>query len=103
MPHGGARPNSGPKPGTIYKPTLEKQAMRVVIQEFVREHLQEILEAQKDRAVGLSYEGEDGKVYKDKPDPVSAKLLIEHANGKAPESIELSGPGGEPIQVKWES
>lgn len=60
------------------------------------------MESMRDKAVGLKFiDAEGDRVYEDKPDPAAAKLLLEHAIGKAPDSLEVSGPSGGPIVVKW--
>jgi len=61
MPKGGARPNSGPKKGAIYKPTLDKMAAREFVRQRVTEALGPMVDAQVSHAKGLQY-----LVYRDK-------------------------------------
>ena len=61
MPKGGARPNSGPKKGAIYKPTLDKLAAREFVRQRVTEALGPLIDAQISHAKGLQY-----LVYRDK-------------------------------------
>jgi len=53
MPRGGARPNSGPKKGSRQKGTLEKEAAREAYRAAVAEHMEAIIRAQIEQAVGL--------------------------------------------------
>ncbi len=52
---GGARPNSGPKKGAKYAPTLSKEAARDALRQIVLEHIGEMTAAQIAHAKGLSY------------------------------------------------
>jgi hypothetical protein len=55
MPRGGKRPNSGPKKGAVYKPTLAKAEAREALRAVVMEHMADLLSAQIKHAKGLSY------------------------------------------------
>ena len=55
MPRGGARPNSGPKKGTKYKPTLDKEAAREALRVIVMREMEELVGAQISAAKGISY------------------------------------------------
>lgn len=55
MPKGGARPNSGPKKGAIYKPTLDKIKAREALRLIVLQHMPEMVAAQIDASKGLKY------------------------------------------------
>lgn len=87
----------GPKPGTTYAKTVEKRAIRERIQAFVEEHLPTLLESAFDSAKGhwaLDKSDEDGtRVYEVSPNPIAMKLLIEHAAGKAPQSLDITSKG----------
>ena len=61
MPKGGARPNSGPKKGAIYKTTIDKLAAREFVRQRVTEALGPMVDAQVSHAKGLHY-----LVYRDK-------------------------------------
>lgn len=92
-----------PKPKLPISDAEEKQIVRQVWHDFVKENLKDIMESMRDKAVGLKFiDAEGDRVYEDKPDPVAAKLLLEHAIGRAPESLEVSGKNGGPIVIKWE-
>lgn len=52
---GGARPNSGPKKGAKYKPTLEKEAARGALREIVLTHMEAMTAAQIAHAQGIKY------------------------------------------------
>lgn len=92
--NGGARPNSGPVKGTMYRPALEKEALRKVIYTFVEKNSDGILEAMLDKAVGIQLKEEgQARAYKQAPDPQAAKLLLEYAIGKPKESIDHTSMG----------
>lgn len=55
MPRGGKRPNSGPKKGTKYKPTLDKEAAREVLRQRVLRDLEPMIAAQIANANGIKY------------------------------------------------
>lgn len=55
MPHGGKRPNSGPKKGAKYAPTLTKAEQRESHRRVIDQHVGELLEAQIQHAKGLKY------------------------------------------------
>ena len=55
MPSGGARPNSGPKKGTKYAPTLAKEAARDALRAIVLREMEALVSAQMAHAKGLSY------------------------------------------------
>lgn len=52
---GGARPNSGPKKGTVYAPTLAKEAARDALRQIVLREMESLTAAQIAHAKGLSY------------------------------------------------
>lgn len=72
---GGARPNSGPKKGAKYRPTLEKELAREQVRNFVTMNLRPILER-------LLQAAEDG-------DTAAAKLLLEHGIGRPVDTLAL--------------
>lgn len=55
MPRGGARPNSGPKKGTKYAPTISKEAAREALRQVVLKHMDDMAAAQIAQAKGLKY------------------------------------------------
>ena len=55
MPRGGARPNSGPKKGAKYKPTLDKEAAREALRVIVLREMEELVGSQIAAAKGISY------------------------------------------------
>lgn len=52
---GGARPNSGPKKGAKYKPTIMKEAARDALRQIVLADMRELVDAQLAQAKGLKY------------------------------------------------
>ncbi len=55
MPRGGARPNSGPKPGTKHAETLSKEQAREALRQVVMQHMEAMTAAQIAHAQGLKY------------------------------------------------
>lgn len=55
MPRGGARPNSGPKKGAKYAPTISKEQARDALREIVLREMDALAAAQISHAKGLSY------------------------------------------------
>lgn len=55
MARGGARPNSGPKKGTKYAPTLSKEAAREAMRQIVMAHMEELAAAQIANAKGIKF------------------------------------------------
>ena len=58
MPKGGARPNSGPKKGTIYGPnkaTISKEQAREALRQIVLREMEGLVASQMAHAKGLSY------------------------------------------------
>jgi hypothetical protein len=55
MPHGGARPRSGPKKGAKYRPTITKEAAREALRQIVLKHMDDMVSAQVAASKGLKY------------------------------------------------
>lgn len=121
MPRGGKRPNSGPKKGAKYKPTLQKEQARELLRTLLTKKLEPVAEALVSRACGVRYfvtrdkktgkynivtnpeqvvaalNGEDdqgGEFYTDKPDTAAIKELFDRTVDKSkdqPQEINLSG------------
>ncbi|MFA6158973.1 MAG: hypothetical protein WC763_05140 [Candidatus Paceibacterota bacterium] len=87
----------GPQKGVKYPKTIEKELIRERIKEFVKEKLDGILEAAWDSAKGhwaLDKSDADGtRVYEVPPNPKAIFGLIEHAAGKAPQSLDITSKG----------
>jgi hypothetical protein len=80
---GGARPNSGRKPGVSKATELKRK-----IQEYFSEdEVQNLIQEAKEQA---------------KTKPELMKFLLEQIFGKAPQQVELTGKDGEPIVIKWQ-
>jgi hypothetical protein len=126
MPRGGSRPNSGPKKGAKYKPTLDKAAARDALRAVVLEHMGAMVAAQIANARGLKYlvtrdkksgkfirvteamakakQGEDEErieVWEKDPSVQAFTDLMNRALDKPAEHVELTGAGGAPIVVSW--
>lgn len=94
MPLGGKRPGAGRKKG---KQSLEKEAAKKVVYDFVVENLKPILNGLLERAVGVraikyNKKGEE-IIYSIPPDPFAGKTLLEQGVGKPPESIDHTSGG----------
>lgn len=129
MPPGGKRPNSGPKKGAKYKPTLEKALAREEARAFIQAQLPRMLSAQIEAACGVAHlmlRNEDG-TWSKAPDTMTADQMLSVLNGPATryyiatkdpntsafntlaayaldkpvEPIELSGKDGAPLEVRW--
>lgn len=83
--------------GSLSKNTIEKQAIRDKIRNFVGENIGEIMEAMMLKAKGDKYVFPDGSVRFLDPDPAAAKLLIEHAIGKPAQRVEVEDEDGKAI------
>lgn len=82
---GGARPNSGPKKGAKYRPTLEKEAARTVFREEVLRHLRPLLQRQIAHAMGIGHlytRDKNGKFSKIENQAEIDRLLTSGREGK---------------------
>jgi hypothetical protein len=80
MPRGGARPNSGPKKGTKYAPTLKKEEAREALRVVVMRHMDDMLRAQIAHAKGIGHlytRDKNGKFTKIESQAQIDKLLLE--------------------------
>lgn len=127
MARGGARPNSGPKKGTKYKPTLDKEASRAVLREMVYAALRPMVEAQIANSSGIKYlvvrDKLSGKFLRvahgaaEKLDPQTEIIeiwekdpsvqaftdLMNRAIDKPAEHVELTGANAGPLEVRWKA
>lgn len=55
MPRGGKRPNSGPKKGTKYAPTIAKEAAREVARALITRRLEPMITRQIAHAMGIGH------------------------------------------------
>lgn len=130
MPRGGARPNTGPKPGSQHKATIsaneQKALAREVIRAHITAHIPEIVRAQTENALGINYlvirdkngsyveatneaqvkaalaaGGDAFRVYTRQPHQASAAMLLAYAADKPVEPVELTGAEGGPLEIKW--
>lgn len=101
---GGKQPGAG-RPKGSYGPEKKAEVLiRQEIKKFVADRIPQLLEAAYDSAKGhwaLDKSDADGtRVYEVSPNPKSIFGLIEHAAGKATETVELSGKDGGPVQFE---
>jgi hypothetical protein len=129
MPRGGKRPNSGPKKGTTYQPTIDKAAARQALRSVVLRHMDAMLEAQIKNAQGIKYlvkrakaggkfekvsadqledvlAGQDDgslmlEVWEERPNVQAFTDLMNRALDKPSEHLELTGADGTPLVVQW--
>jgi len=97
MPRGGYYPNAHGKKGMKWKKTLEKEALRKIVFDFVCKNMNPVLQGLLERSLGVQVRKIDSdgkeKIYDLPPDPQAAKTLIEHAIGKAPQTFEAPDGG----------
>lgn len=121
MPRGGARPNSGPKKGTKYAPTIAKEIAREQLRALLTKQLEPVAESLVSRCKGVRYfvtrnkktgkyelvtnpdqvikalNNEDencGEFYTDKPDTAAIKEFFDRTVDKAKEQeqeIKITG------------
>lgn len=113
----------GPKKGVKYKPTLTKEAARDVVRSLVIAQLQPMVDAQIANAQGLRYlvyrnkksgkfervkdlEGvnqdeETIEVWEKDPSVQAFTDLMNRTLDKPAEHVELTGAGGQPLEVRW--
>lgn len=95
MPAGGYRPGAGRKKGSKASHTLVAAQMRERLIERVRDHIDPLINAYLDTALGIWVEqkvnGTAVKVYRKPPDLFALKNLLDQAIGRAKESLEHSG------------
>lgn len=104
MPSGGKREGAGQKLGNTWGSTKEKRAAQLHIQEFVAEHLDDILFSLLERAKGVEVvkQTKDGeKYYSEPPNAEAIKVLLEHAFGKPNAKVEHVGEDGGEIVIRW--
>jgi hypothetical protein len=124
MPHGGTRPNSGPKKGATYKKTLEKQEHERQLRARIAADVDEFYQALKLAATGVTHlmaRDKDG-TWKEVTDPsimlkclncgpefyrLSARNpdvralvnLFDRLCGTATQAVAVSGPDGGPLTI----
>ncbi len=78
MPRGGARPNTGPKPGSKHAATLSKEKAREAFRELVMRHWEPMVQAQIAHSQGIAHmmlRGKDGKFERaTDPEQIAAAL-----------------------------
>ena len=86
--HGGARPNSGPKPGTKHQATISKEQAREALRTIVLEHMRELVDSQLANAKGIKYlvgrQKNSGKFVRLNQEQVEAAL-----SGEESEFVQL--------------
>lgn len=127
MPRGGKREGAGRKPGTVEANTVRKQALRARILAKFEEKLEEMVEAQVQHAMGVSYmvlRAPDGsfaratdekqidaacaigasafKIFTQAPNTQAFTAIADRAIDKPSEHVELTGEAGGPLVVTWQ-
>lgn len=82
MPHGGARPNSGPDKGVKYAKTISREEQKEMLREMLRPHLATVVAALIEKAS-----------EKDIP---AIKEYLERLMGKVTEEVDHTS-GGRPL------
>ena len=127
--HGGARPNSGPEKGAIYRPTINKQVELEEIRAYIKAYVPALLESQVKNAIGLKYlvarhkasgkfeklteeqaqkmlSGEESdlvmvEVWEKDPNVTAFTDLLNRLVGKPTDHLEVTGADGGPLVVMW--
>ena len=131
MPRGGKRPGAGLPKGFKFQKTLEKEAVRARVRERVSQELEPLLDAQLAHAKGISHfflrdpktkqfvkiedpiqiqtalnAGDEGSYYwiftKD-PSVQAFTDLLNRTIDKPKEHVEVTGSGGGPVVLQWQS
>lgn len=130
MPRGGARPNSGPKPGSVHQSTLDKAAAREALRAVVIRHMEDMLAAQIAHAKGIKFlvarskaggkfervteaeldsilAGQDDdrvvlEIWDKDPSVPAFTDLLNRALDKPSEHVEVTGAEGGPLVLKWQ-
>src|SRR5580765_1577704 len=83
MARGGRRPNSGPKKGTKYAPTLAREAAEAHYRARVAERFDRVIDAQMETAAGIKefvYRDDHGRFKViDDPDELQARINLGQA------------------------
>ena len=85
MPHGGRRPNSGPKKGAKYRPTITKEQGREATRQLVMASLGPMVRAQIAHAQGIGHlfaRDKTGKFTKIENEAEATRLLLEGTEGE---------------------
>ena len=89
----------------VSKATIIAQKTREYLAVALERRLKPIVEAQLDAAMGIETEAFDrrtGKLYYKDPGPnvVAFKTILEQVVGRPKETVEMSGPEGNPVPVE---
>ncbi len=95
--NGGKRKGAGRKKA---RHTIASEKAREYLITSIVEHLAPIVSAQIESAKGLSYVGEQGKIYTKLPNTKVGEYLLNQVAGKSKESIELSGNDERPMIIR---
>lgn len=83
MPRGGARPNSGPKKGAKYKPTIEKALAREEARAYIQAQMPRMMRAQIEAACGVAHlmlRNDDG-TWRKAPENMTEDEMLAVLNG----------------------
>ena len=85
MPRGGARPNSGPKKGTKYAPSVSKAEAREAHRRVIEKFALRMIRSQVAAAIGIGHvysRDQHGKFTRIENEAVAHQLLTEGTEGK---------------------
>lgn len=105
MPRGGYRPNAGRKKTDRPSVPKSENVINRAKRDFER-MTPETIEALKTLALGTSFEGKDGKVYKERPSLAAIELILAYGIGKPVDKQEITGKNGSaliPAQIDAKS
>lgn len=132
MPRGGKRPNSGPKKGTKYAPTIAKEQAREVARAIITKHLEPMItrqiahamgvghlytrdkagkftkiehEAEVDRLLAEGKEDEDYWIFAKDPSVQAFTDLMNRALDKPAQQVKVTGPDDGPVVhvFRWQT
>ena len=84
MSRGGRRPGAGRPKGTIGKSTLEGIEKRRIFLEGVARYHEALFNSMLDLALGLCYQGKNGRIYTKKPNLKMIRYMFDQAFGRPP-------------------
>lgn len=125
---GGARPNSGPKKGAKYAPTIQKEQAREALRQLVLKDMARLVASQMSNAMGISFlvvrEKASGKflrvgkgraeklnpteeiieIWEKDPSVQAFTDLMNRAIDKPAEQMKVTGDDGGPVEVvfRWQ-
>lgn len=123
---GGKRPGAGTKRGRLWRRTMEKALVREETRKLIQRHLPAMLRSQIAHAIGIGHlytrddhgkfsrivdqdemdrllsqgvQDHDYWIFSKDPSVQAFAVLLDRTLDQAPKPIELTGPGGQPLEL----